>query len=414
MKEIVRSRVAAVGRVLGTTQLDLSDDVTSTLMRGIAPLDGDPILVDMLEASVHANVANIVHILTNDIPLAHLQTPTAAVEYALRLAQRGIPSNALVRAYHMGQNVALQRCYQLIGEQELKAADTVEVTEQVSALLFAYIDWVTAKVFEVYEDERARWIGARGSALSSTVHNLLAAPEVSATGFERETGYALGRDHCAIILWLGEDTQTTLADLDCLARHAVSRMGPAGAPLIAPMDASSMWVWIPFAERTRGLDPVEALREVGLPNGVRAAVGARASGVHGFCRSHEQARAAFHVAGVPRTPTGSVVSYADRGIAIASMLAGNIATTRTWVHEVLGTLASDAPTTTPLRETLTKFFATGESHLRTAEQLQLHRNTVKYRIDKALTATKPDVDRLDLAVALTACEFLGPLVLGDP
>ena len=56
------------------------------------------------------------------------------------------------------------------------------------------------------------------------------------------------------------------------------------------------------------------------------------------------------------------------------------------------------------------FYATGESHLHTAEQLNLHRNTVKYRVDKALASTRSH-DRLDIALALQVCEFLGPAVL---
>ncbi|MGB6039076.1 MAG: helix-turn-helix domain-containing protein [Gordonia sp. (in: high G+C Gram-positive bacteria)] len=411
MTDALSERVATVGRQLRTTQQQLSDDVTAALMRGIEPLDSDPVLVAMLEASVNANVTNIVDVLANDIPLAHLQPPTAAVEYALRLAQRGIPSNALVRAYHMGQNVALRRCYEIIGEQGLATPETVALTAEVSAVLYRYIDSVTAEVFAAYEEERARWIGAQGSALSSTVHTLLAAPSSSAHRFERETGYQLDRDHRAMILWLTDDTRASLADLDRIARDAVNRTGAAGPPLIAPMDGSSLWVWIPSARHPRGSTPADVMREVSLPGGVRVAFGLVGSGVEGFCRSHEQARAAFAVASIPASPTASVVSYDDRGIAVASMLAKDVDVTRVWVHEVLRELAVDTPGASPLRETLNRYFATGESHLRTAEQLQLHRNTVKYRIDKALAAVRPDTDRLDLALALTACEFLGPLVL---
>jgi DNA-binding PucR family transcriptional regulator len=56
------------------------------------------------------------------------------------------------------------------------------------------------------------------------------------------------------------------------------------------------------------------------------------------------------------------------------------------------------------------YFATRESHLHTAERLNLHRNTVKYRVGKALAEVPADRDRLDLALALTVCEFLGPVM----
>jgi sugar diacid utilization regulator len=66
-----------------------------------------------------------------------------------------------------------------------------------------------------------------------------------------------------------------------------------------------------------------------------------------------------------------------------------------------------------LRETLRVFFLTGESYTDTARIMQLHRNTVKYRVSKALgqgdAASGPN--RIDLAVALNACHFLGLAVL---
>jgi DNA-binding PucR family transcriptional regulator len=82
------------------------------------------------------------------------------------------------------------------------------------------------------------------------------------------------------------------------------------------------------------------------------------------------------------------------------------------VWEVLGPLAENTDQAATLRTTLSTYFATGESHLHTAQQMNLHRNTVKYRITKALgdpaTGTH---SKLDLALALQVCEFLGPTVL---
>jgi DNA-binding PucR family transcriptional regulator len=45
--------------------------------------------------------------------------------------------------------------------------------------------------------------------------------------------------------------------------------------------------------------------------------------------------------------------------------------------------------------------------------MQLHRNTVKYRVTKALelVATPATSNRIDLAVALNVCHFLGPSIL---
>jgi DNA-binding PucR family transcriptional regulator len=87
------------------------------------------------------------------------------------------------------------------------------------------------------------------------------------------------------------------------------------------------------------------------------------------------------------------------------------------VREVLGALADDTDQAAMLRDTLSTFYETGESHLHTAQQMTLHRNTVKYRITKAVDATRgggTGHEKLDIALALRICRFLGQNVLRPP
>lgn len=407
--EHLRTLAAVVGRRLREDLLGLSDGVTTTIATGIHQLDGDPVLLEMLAASVQGNVTNIVDMLASDIPLANLQPPTGAVEYALRLAQRDIPSNSLVRAYHMGQSVALQAIYRIIAGMDLDGAGTIALTSYVSGVVYAYIDWITGFVFEAYETERTRWAGVHGTALTTTVHSLLAAPDSSATAFERSTGYWLDRVHVSAVLWIDDRSPRELGDLDRIARRSAAAARSDGPPLVIPVDRSTVWVWVPF----RGEVPTAACTLFDdLADGTRAAVGAPLPGIRGFRRSHDQALATFQIATVPGSPTGRRTGFDDAGIAAASLLTQDVSATSTWVREVLGELAGDAPALAPLRETLAVYLATGDSHLRTAEQLNLHRNTVKYRVDKALATIGAERDRLDLSLALNACAFLGSQIVG--
>ena len=172
-----------------------------------------------------------------------------------------------------------------------------------------------------------------------------------------------------------------------------------------------MWAWIPLGSRTSALDTTELSSVLDLDESTRLAAGLPAHGIQGFRRSHEQARAAYSVATVPGTPTRSVVGFGDKGVAIVSLLAQNLDSTRAWVWERLGVLAEDTPGAAVLRMTLNAYFSHDESHLRAAQYLNLHRNTVKYRINKALDQHTVSTDKLDLALALQVCEFLGPTVL---
>jgi DNA-binding PucR family transcriptional regulator len=59
------------------------------------------------------------------------------------------------------------------------------------------------------------------------------------------------------------------------------------------------------------------------------------------------------------------------------------------------------------------FLSTGGSYTATADRLQMHKNTVHYRVNKAeeMRGRSLQEDRLDVELALLACESLGPAVL---
>lgn len=409
----VRAVVELLARRLREIEDQMVDDMAA-LMVEIDHLDGDPVLVDLLRASVEGNITTINHVLANDIPIAHLQPTTAAVEYALRLAQRQVPSNSLMRAYRMGEFEYNRLCLGFLEELGIGDQLAVRVAKYVATVLFDYIDWITLYVFQAYENERRRWIGAEGNVLSSTVNQLLdAADEPDAfevEAFETETGYRLDRTHLAVILW-SSDPVSSLAEIDRAARSLASAMRASSAPVITATDRSTVWLWIPFDRAAPRTDSAAVAERVTLPPRLRMAIGLPGTGVAGFRRSHQQARAAYDVATTVPGTEPVVVGYGDRGIAVVSVMARDLPSTRAWVRSVLGPLAEDGAGTEILRATLSEFLATGDSYVRTAEKMMLHRNTVKYRIGKALQDLPEGHDRMDLALALTVCEYLGPAVL---
>ncbi|NDK91176.1 PucR family transcriptional regulator [Gordonia desulfuricans] len=415
-------QVAAIAVRLREREPELVTDLTGMMAREIDQLDSDPNLVEMLHASVQGNVSTIIHVLANDIPIDHLQPTTAAVEYALRLAQRDVPSNSLVRAYHLGQNSVMMTCFEIIEELDLPADRAMAVTRHISDVMFGYIDWITRYVFQAYETERRRWLGADANVAAAAIRRLLDSPDADPRAFESETGYRLDQRHLAVIVWTDAADPRQAGFLDRVARELALAVRAESRPIITAIDRTTAWMWIPFGVRGGRLDAGRAPRippdvlpsESGSDTRVRAAIGLAGDGVTGFRRSHRQAHAAYLLASMPGSVTGQIVGFADRGIAVVSMLAQDLDATRAWAHEILGPLADDTPTAATLRETLAVFFATRESHLHTATQLNLHRNTVKYRVGKALAEVPPDRDRLDLALALTACELLGSAVIGTP
>jgi DNA-binding PucR family transcriptional regulator len=148
------------------------------------------------------------------------------------------------------------------------------------------------------------------------------------------------------------------------------------------------------------------------PDSPSVAIGTVAGGVEGFRQSHREAESAHRVAVVAKREP-AVVAVTDPGLSIAALLSGDVADTRTWVGKVLCDLALDNESDARLRETLRVFLGCGSSYKLAAEELNLHSNSVKYRVGRAIArrGREIDADRLDVELALVICQWYGDIVL---
>jgi DNA-binding PucR family transcriptional regulator len=149
------------------------------------------------------------------------------------------------------------------------------------------------------------------------------------------------------------------------------------------------------------------------PNAPSVAIGTMAGGVDGFRRSHREAEEARGVAVIAKRPAPTVISATDPGLSVVARLGGDVADTREWVASVLGDLATDNENDGRLRETLRLFLGCGSSYKVAAEELNLHFNSVKYRVGRAAARRGREIgsDRLDVELALLACHWYGAAVL---
>ena len=86
---------------------ELTGAMQQMLVTEIAELRGDAQLLQLLRDSVDGNVATVFSAIRHAIPIEKVELPTAALEHARRLAQRGVTVNALVRAYRLGHKALL-------------------------------------------------------------------------------------------------------------------------------------------------------------------------------------------------------------------------------------------------------------------------------------------------------------------
>lgn len=414
---------ADVSRFVAETATQMNDRIVelSAFIRGaledaIPELRGDARTIELLGASVEGNVDTLLHALRHDIAVERVEAPTAALEYARRLAQHGVPVNALVRAYRLGQRQLNDLVFQALREADISPATRLAALETITTTLFEYIDWISQQVVAVYEEERERWLENQNSIRALRVREVVAGKvKVDVDATSDSIRYPLRWHHLAVVMWYSDEGASG-DELDRLQRF-LRELGQAtdvgSNPLFAAGDQTTAWGWLPY--RSAPANAVESVRQFARKRAdpPSVAIGTVACGVDGFRRSYREAQAARAVAVAGGADEPTVVAASDPGLAAAALLGGDIGAARVWVTDVLGELSADNDSDERLRETLRVFLRCGSSYKQAAEELDLHFNTVKYRIGRAVTRRgRPiDDDRLDVELALLACQWYGTAVL---
>jgi DNA-binding PucR family transcriptional regulator len=409
----VGEQVALVAARLESRLAELSSDIREVIERDIPALRGDRRMTDLLGASVEENVGTVTHMLRHGIRTVGVEAPTAALEYGRRLAQRDIPSAALVRAYRVGQARYLRQCIEEL--LRLTAGDHTEgkVTLQIVEHVSDYIDRVVEQILTAYDVAHDTWLENRGAVLAMRVRSILQGEHSDEQALRLALSYELRQTHVGLIIWVDKaaedrDALNLLSSLTTALAHAV---GCRHAPLFVPCDETTAWAWLPLdelTEQTRG-EVVKVVVDRG-PH-VSAAVGEPASGISGFRRTHQQAASAQDVALAAGGAHATVTPFVE--VAPISTLCADLDAARAWVIETLGPLATNTERHARLRESARVFLHRGGSYTATADELFLHRNTLQYRIQKAeeLRGRPLREDRLSVELALLACHWLGQAVL---
>ena len=180
-----RARLAQVSAVLGDDLPTLSRALHEVLASEIVELDGDQLMLDLLRASGESNVETFLHFARYDIPIEEIEAPAAALEYSRRLAQRGISSNALQRAYRLGQRHVMRIALDLIAEHEPDREVALATGLVLLDKAFAYIDAISEKVVSEYEEERERWLANRTTVRATALRAVLSGDTVEEAAAEQ-------------------------------------------------------------------------------------------------------------------------------------------------------------------------------------------------------------------------------------
>lgn len=393
---------------------EIISDLTATLARDLPEMVEDPRLAALLEASVTENIVSAVHFVEAGTSADDLDASSAALSHAGTLAQRDVPLSALFRTYRIGHAMFVRMGLDVIAG--LDEADHIPLTRLLIDRSATFIDKVCEQIGRAYEAERDQWVGDRGGIRQQWVSDLLAGRPVDLGAAETALGYRLAGTHVGVQMWLPAD----VADVDARSafeatrRVLASTLQPVAPPLLVPHDEREMHAW--FAVRSGTSVPVEELaaafpatRELD----VRVAVGRPESGIDGFRLTIAQAKRVKDVLLTSTNRLPHCVTYDELGA--VALMAADLPALRTFVARALGDLAQAGEREETLRETLLAFLVHNRSYAATAQEMILHRNSVQYRVQRALELCGRDLNdpevAFDLQVALQAAHWLGRAVL---
>lgn len=375
----------------------MREDIPRSVETGLAQMrrevpeffvrDDDPDFVELYRQSYVEQLRFIAAGLERRPDLEERAAPAAAGEEARAAANLGIKLSSLLRVCRIGHRLmfeeALDKAQEAIVDEELRA----EVLRATSRWLFDYFDWLTIRETEAYERERDLLVRDRERRRRQLVRAVL-------DGEPAELGYALDRDHLAVVVW-GPDREP-----------AVRALGEAtGLDLLTVAGTSATaWAWL-GAPRI-GEPQLRAVRGFAPPAGTHLALGEPGRDADGFRLSHRQAWTAYRIA---RPAPEPVTWHAD--IALLALTLQDAELAREFVLRELGPLANGDERDRVLRDTLRAYFAAGQNAASAAAALGVHNRTVRYRLRSIEQRLGHPIAarREELAIAMR----LRPVVLSD-
>jgi len=356
----VESALSAVAQALEPRVDSLVDEVFDRMRRDIPQFD--PVeragLLIASRRSCHANLRVGLAALggkrvTPAVP------PTEAGEEARQAARIGVPLQQVLQAYRIGHAVLWERLIEEVERLDLTPELRTSTLQLGSRYLFAYVDAALPVLTDAYTSERDTLIRGGERRRAQLVRDLLA----GAPGDGGELGYDPQATHLGAIGW-GDGAEESL--------RAVA--AELGRPILCVSESDDVaWGWIAAS----GLSPEDWRRVMRFEpvEGSRLALGAVASGLEGFRRTHQEAQKAYMVA---LRRSHAVTRFAD--VVVEAFALADAPAARQFVSRELGPLGGDDARSARLRETLQAYLESSSNASAAAALLGVTDRTVAYRL----------------------------------
>ena len=301
--------------------------------------------------------------------------------------QRGIPASRVMNAFRLLHELLADALMEAVCEHGAPHETHTEL-RRVAGVLHRHMNQVADELVEAYRLADQAWQSSAAAEVAGLVDAILANESVDPEDASRVLRYPLQRQHVAMVV-VRRPGSGARDSLRTVLRRWLDRQGNPPALVLAR--GSGLWVWV--APRS-GADALAELL-ASCPVELQVAVGTPGSGLKGFRLGHVEACAAADLLACTAAPA---LSYGD--VELELLLGADRVRADTFVRRELRDLAD--PERADLRRTLAVYLSEGRSVARTAGRLYIARNTVSYRVNRAVELLGRDLAdrRLELECAL--------------
>jgi hypothetical protein len=345
------------------------------ILARVPEVKADPLLVEDLHASTRAHWKAILQTMTADDAGFVFAPP--AEDFVRSVVRRRHDIGVALRVYRAGNLAVWDYFTELTEDLPADGPTRDETLVHLWTRAGAWIDASIDRVTEIYYAERSRALESQIAGKIESIDALLAGLPVSedASG---KLGHALSHCQTAFVVWMPAWHSEAIRAMQDAAASLASALG-APRPLTIPRSTRDLWCWAATPARPEISAALASFEQV-VPADVRVAVGSPAPGMAGFRTSNEQARDAQRLAmSAPEAP--SVVRYDE--VELLCLANTDSDAFRRMVRRELGDLAGGAAGVAPIRHTLFCYLTSAANVDTAAARLHVHRNTVRYRLNRA-------------------------------
>jgi hypothetical protein len=321
-------------------------------------VEGDVDLERGQRESVRACVSIILMAIESDSDWIEGSVPAPAVIQAQRVARLGLSLQAVLGRYTDGFSVFWDFLLREVEAAELSEVDRAALLRSLSRQMALTVGKVMPQVAAKHAETTTVESHTRRARIAGIVEALLSSAPVATD----ELDYDVDGTHLCVV-GAGDRAEAAL-------RRLAAMVG--GPSLIVPRPDGMVWAWLQAEEVSD-----ETLHRLSgsFTNGIRLAIGAKASGRSGFRASHRQAQDAMQVA---LCQGNFVTRYADVLLLVPAVIdreRGN-----SLVSIYLDPLEEARERKPSMKETLRAYFETELNVSATAARLRVDRHTAATRL----------------------------------